>query len=101
MASAKSGLNIKKIITIAGNLDHLAWTQYHKLPPLNESMNLADYHYQFAQIPQIHYVGTEDKVIPPVLVGEFVGDEDLIIKVKNASHNSGWEEIYQKVWFEK
>ena len=98
VASAKSGLNIRKIITIAGNLDHLAWTQYHNLPPLNESMNLADYHYQFAQIPQIHYVGTEDKVIPPVLVKQFVGDEDLIIKVKNASHNSGWEEIYPKIW---
>ena len=32
---------------------------------------------------------------------QFVGNEDLIIKVKNASHNSGWEEIYPKVWFEK
>ena len=101
VASVKNGLNIKKIITIAGNLDHLAWTQYHNLPPLNESMNLADYRHQFAELPQIHYVGTKDKVIPPVLLEQFVGNENLIIKVKNASHNSGWEDIYQKVWFEK
>ena len=40
VATAKPELNVKKIITIAGNLDHLAWTQYHNLPPLNESMNL-------------------------------------------------------------
>ena len=101
VASAKNGLNIKKIITIAGNLDHLAWTQYHNLLPLNESMNLADYRHQFAELPQIHYVGTKDKVIPPVLTEQFVGNEDLIIKVKNASHNSGWEEIYQKIWRER
>lgn len=101
VASAKNGLNIKKIITIAGNLDHLAWTQYHNLLPLNESMNLADYRHQLAELPQIHYVGTKDKVIPPVLTEQFVGNEDLIIKVKNASHNSGWKEIYQKIWRER
>lgn len=101
IATAKPGLNVKKIITIAGNLDHLAWTQYHKLPPLSESMNLESYRNQFAKIPQIHYVGTKDKVIPPVLVNQFVGNNDLIIKVKNASHNEGWEQIYNNIWNEK
>ncbi len=101
IASAKPGLNVKKIITIAGNLDHLAWTQYHNLPPLNESMNLESYRKQFAQIPQIHYVGSDDKVMPPLLVREFVGNDDLVVEVDGASHNEGWEEIYQKVWNEK
>lgn len=101
IATAKPGLNVKKIITIAGNLDHLAWTQYHKLPPLSESMNLESYRNQFAKILQIHYVGTKDKVIPPVLVNQFVGNNDLIIKVKNASHNEGWEQIYNNIWNEK
>ncbi len=61
VATAKRGLNVKKIITIAGNLDHLAWTQYHNLPPLNESMNLESYRTQFAKLPQIHYVGRNDE----------------------------------------
>lgn len=101
IATAKNGLNIKKIITVAGNLDHLLWTQYHNLPPLNESMNLESYRTQFANIPQIHYVGTNDKVIPPILVKEFIGNDDLIVEVDGASHNSGWESIYQAVWSEK
>ena len=46
-ATAKTGLNVRKIITIAGNLDHLSWTAYHRLPDLNESMNLADYQEKF------------------------------------------------------
>lgn len=101
VATAKPGLNVKKIITIAGNLDHLAWTQYHNLPPLNESMNLESYRKQFAKIPQIHYVGNDDKVMPPILVQEFVGDNDLIVEVKEATHNTGWEVIYNKIWNEK
>lgn len=101
IATAKYGLNIKKIITVAGNLDHLSWTQYHNLPPLNESMNLESYRTQFANIPQIHYVGANDKVIPPILVKEFIGNNDLIVEVDGASHNSGWESIYQAVWSEK
>lgn len=101
VSSAKPGLNVKKIITIAGNLDHLAWTQYHNLPPLNESMNLESYRTQFAKLPQIHYVGSNDEVIPLVLVRKFVGNDDLIVEVNGASHNEGWESIYNQVWSEK
>lgn len=101
IAAAKPGLNVKKIITIAGNLDHLAWTQYHNLPPLNESMNLESYRKQFAQIPQIHYVGSDDEVMPPLLVREFVGNDDLVVEVDGASHNEGWEEIYPEIRNEK
>lgn len=101
VATAKPGLNVKKIITIAGNLDHLAWTQYHNLPPLNESMNLESYRKQFAQLSQIHYVGSNDKVMPPILAREFIGNDDLIIEVDGASHNEGWGKIYNKVWSER
>lgn len=101
IASAKPGLNIKKIITIAGNLDHLAWTQYHNLPPLNESMNLESYRKQFVQIPQIHYVGSDDEVMPPVLVRDFVGKDTKVFEVRGAIHNSGWEEIYSRIRNEK
>ena len=100
-ATAKPGLNVKKVITIAGNLDHLAWTQYHNLPPLNESMNLESYRKQFAKIPQIHYVGSNDEDMPPILAREFVRKDDLIIEVDGASHNEGWGKIYNKVWSER
>ncbi len=101
IASNNPGMNVKKIITIAGNLDHLAWTQYHNLPPLNESMNLESYRKQFAKIPQIHYVVSNDEVMPPVLIREFVDNDDLIIEVDGASHNEGWGKIYNKVWSKK
>ncbi|MBO5441978.1 MAG: alpha/beta hydrolase [Alphaproteobacteria bacterium] len=100
IATAKPGLNVKKIITIAGNLDHEAWTKYHKLPPLNESMSLNDYRANFQKIPQTHYVGEKDEVILPFLIKEFADQKDVII-VKGATHNKGWESIEQKIWQEK
>ena len=86
IASAKPGLNVKKVITIAGNLDHLAWKSYHK---------------QFARIPQIHYVGSNDEVVPPLLVRDFVGKDTRVFEVRGATHNSGWEEINSQILNEK
>ncbi len=94
VATTQNKLNIKRIITIAGNLDHESWVAYHNLPYLRESMNLKNYQSQFLQIPQIHYVGSDDKVIPPHLIKQFVGKNAEIIQIKNATHNHGWEKIY-------
>ena len=100
VSSVKTGLNVKKVITVAGNLDHLAWTEYHNLPPLNESMNLESYRKQFARFPQLHYVGSKDEIIPPSLVREFVQNDDLVEVVPDATHNQGWDGIYPKIWAE-
>lgn len=91
---SKQGLNVRKIITIAGNLDHEAWTRYHKLPPLNESMNLDSYRRQFAAVKQVHYVGENDDIIPPRLVKEFVENNAAVIVVRGADHASGWEKYF-------
>lgn len=86
-------IKIKKIITIAGNLDHLSWTQYHNLPPLSESLNLENYRSLFVNIPQIHYVGKKDKNITYNLVDGFIQNKSLIVTVNEASHNHGWKKI--------
>lgn len=98
LATAKQGPNVKKVITIAGNLDHLAWTQYHHLPPLNESMNLADYQTAFAKIPQTHYAGGKDDVIPPIFTQQFINAPEKIIIVPNATHSEGWESVYPQIY---
>lgn len=98
LAAAKPGLYVKKVVTIAGNLDHLAWTQFHHLPPLNESLNLESYRRQFAVFPQIHYAGSKDKVMPPSLIRDFVGENAPVIVVDGAEHNQGFEAVYPDIW---
>ena len=97
IASAKQGLNIEKIITIAGNLDHQSWTDYFDFSPLNESMNLSDYYDNFIKIPQIHYVGENDKVIPPHLVQNFIKNNADVVVVPRATHNNGWNDLFSDI----
>ena len=57
IAATKNDIKVKKVVTIAGNLDHRAWAKHHHLLMLTDSMNLKDFKAQFAKIPQLHYVG--------------------------------------------
>lgn len=90
-------LNIKKIITIAGNLDHKLWCNYHKIPYLKGSLNLADYSEKFSKVEQIHYVGSDDKIIPPSISKDFVLSEKTKI-IKKATHSDGWEKIFNEIY---
>jgi len=96
LAVTKPDLNIKKVITIAGNLDHKNWTAYHHLPPLKDSLDLNDYQKNFKKINQINYIGEKDKVIPSEISKKFLQGKNLCV-VKNASHGEGWEGAYEKI----
>lgn len=93
----KQGLVVEKIITIAGNLDHKSWVDYHNLSKFDKSLNLADYYDDFIKIPQVNYVGENDDIVPPFLVKEFIRNDDLVVRIEGATHNSGWNAIKDKV----
>ncbi|MCB5188862.1 alpha/beta hydrolase [Methylobacillus caricis] len=63
--------DIKKLITVAGNLDTAAWTSQQQLSPLTGSLNPADAWPQLASVPQLHYAGEHDNVIGPVLTKSY------------------------------
>ena len=52
------------LATVAGNLDHTAWTRLHGLTPLHGSLNPADAAEGTAAIPQVHLVGGRDDNMP-------------------------------------
>lgn len=56
--------DIRALVTVAGNLDHGAWTRFHRIDALRESLNAADVADRLARIPQTHFVGGKDRVIP-------------------------------------
>ncbi len=93
LAALDKNLNVRRVVTVAGNLDHKAWAAYHKLPPLEGSLNLADYKEDFFKIPQKHYAGSKDKVIPAELIITFAEGKAEVEIVKNATHSKGYEDI--------
>ncbi len=93
-------IKVQKIITVGGNLDHPAWTAHHNVPPLTGSADLNDYRSAFAKIPQIHYVGEKDTVMPPSINQNFVADTAEVIVVEGAEHNTGWDKVMPQIWQE-
>jgi hypothetical protein len=57
--------DVALLVTLAANLDHEAWTTYHEVTPLSGSLNARDVITQIAMIPQIHFLGDQDTVVPP------------------------------------
>jgi len=91
--------DVVKLITVAGNLNHKAWTDYHHISPLIGSLNPADYREQLAKIEQVHFVGENDTVIPPSLAYDFVtnlptASNGEVIVAPNQAHACCWESTW-------
>jgi len=94
--------DVIKLITVAGNLDHQAWTTHHNISPLTDSLNPADYQQQLSTVKQIHFVGANDNVMPPSIARDFVAylasnANAKAIVVPNQSHGCCWESIWTEV----
>jgi pimeloyl-ACP methyl ester carboxylesterase len=61
---------VDRVITVAANLDHGAWTRWHGYAPLTSSLNPTDIavHRDF---DQVHLMGGADRNVPPQLLARF------------------------------
>lgn len=95
-----SNLNIRKVVTVAGNLDHEAWCRSHGIPSLKQSMSLNEYRQEFLAIPQTHFVAERDTVVNPEITYRFLGKANLIRMIKGAAHTEGWDVVFDEIWNE-
>lgn len=94
--------DVVELVTVAGNLDHRAWTSHHRIAPLSGSLNPADVAGRIAGIPQTHFIGERDRVIPPILALQwpagFAGsDRGNIRIVKSFDHSCCWERSWSQL----
>ncbi|MBH8610621.1 MULTISPECIES: alpha/beta fold hydrolase [Pseudomonas] len=95
--------DISRVVTVAGNLDHRAWTEYHRVQPLRGSLNPADDGARLAHLEQIHLVGADDRVLPPSLAQRFVREHPTnpparVWVMPGYTHQSGWAEHWPSLW---
>ena len=91
--------DVTRVVTIAGNLDTDAWTQFHQYSPLYTSLNPARQPLLRPEISQWHFIGGVDKVIPPQLI------KPVILRQPSArgfefagfGHGCCWERIWPDV----
>ena len=96
--------DVVQLVTIAGNLDHAAWTSHHQISPLRNSLNPANFLDNIAthQIPQIHIAGYEDSIIPPTLIEEFINKQTTknitFISIAGYDHHCCWDQNWPSIW---
>jgi hypothetical protein len=95
--------DVDQVVTVAGNLDHHAWTTHHRLKPLSESLNPVDNLPELQSILQIHFVGEMDINTTPELAQDFaqrfpVQQRPQIRPEANFDHHCCWVETWPVLW---
>jgi hypothetical protein len=85
------------VITLAGNYDIDAWADYHHYLRLTESLNPAQQHP--TGIPEWHFLGELDTVIPPQLIVSALKQRanSQVEVLPNINHQEGWQTIWPQI----
>ncbi len=96
LAAAKRD-DVDSIITIAGNLDHQQVNEYHGVTPLRGSLNPKLVIGKIKHIPQVHFIGSDDEVIPAKISTDFIRAQKVTkgtcakqVVVPSVGHIDGW-----------
>ncbi len=88
--------------TIAGNLDTDAVNRYNHVTPFKDSLNPIEEAEKIKDIPQRHFIGSNDRIIPYSIAESFVEAEggkrgECITIVEGATHTTGWREHWKEL----
>ena len=89
--------DVSEFVSVSGNLNYKLFTQTHNLSPMNGSIDPITVANQIGSIPQIHYVGADDKIIPKQIALSF---SDKVKVINNVSHDNWpdkWAQILKTV----
>lgn len=97
---AERRADVMSLRTVAGNLDVSAVNRHNRVSATPDSLNPIDNALRLSALPQIHWVGEDDKVVPPVVAQRFVGAQGSprcarIIRLPTATHEDRWEQAWR------
>lgn len=89
--------DMRMLITIAGNLDTDAWTKHHGITPLDGSLNPADQWQLLRSVQQLHFVGSDDSVVPEAVIRSYLNRYPTDLRpelrvVQGFGHHCCWEQ---------
>ena len=92
----------KGLITVSGTLDHEVWTSHHKVNPLYNSLNPIQFGQELSKIPQIHFIGEEDEIMPRIIAESYLKSLDNnhgaeIINLMKYDHSCCWVNSWPKL----
>lgn len=93
--------DVRKIITIAANIDHESWSDWHQVSKLSGSLSPLDYFDKTKNIPQQHFWGGKDNIVPHGSQASFIklNDGNAQFKYKiipEFTHHCCWSDYWRK-----
>jgi len=95
MLMAATRDDVESLVTLAGNLDTLAWTRLHEYSPLEGSLNPVDLPVP-ERVQQLHLVGRMDSVMPPDLIpSALLKQKNVVVRLMDGQdHRCCWHQIW-------
>jgi hypothetical protein len=93
--------DVLSIRTVAGNLDDDEVNRIHRVSAMPESEDAMHYVRAVAAIPQVHFSGTDDRIVPIAIPRSFVsaammagGQCARTVAVPGLSHDGDWAKVW-------
>lgn len=99
MLLAEKVPQVRKVVTLGGNLDIEAWTSKHGFTTLQDSLNPARRAPLPRQIKQLHFVGADDKNVPQEMLKAAVKQQrnaDIFV-LDEITHKRGWNSYWTEI----
>lgn len=90
------------LITVAANLDHALWTNEDGLTPLFGSDSPINHVAQLTAVPQLHFAGADDRVVPPRIISSYINKfpadaRPPMIVVPSQDHDCCWASAWPRL----
>ena len=89
--------DVSEFVSVSGNLNYKLFTQTHNLSSMNGSIDPITVANQIGSIPQIHYVGADDKIIPKQIALSFSDKVKVISDVSHDNWPDKWAQILRTI----
>lgn len=96
---AEERKDVSCLTSVASPLDIAAWTQAIGVSPLRTSVNPADLAARLAKVPQVHFTGARDDVVPPATIAHFLQAVPRAreVRIDKFDHDCCWVEQWPKL----
>jgi hypothetical protein len=86
--------DVKELVTVAAPIDTAAWTTYHRVSPLEGSLNPLEHAPPHMLPREFHFHGSRDEVVPPVALERYrlqrSGENARFVTVRDFDHRCCW-----------
>lgn len=94
--------DVASLRTVCGDLDHVMLSHYHQTTPLVGSLNPRSIAKTLRHLPQQHFVGEKDLIVPSFIAQAFITQMAKYgphcarqTVLKEATHHKGWEHAWK------